>query len=74
MLPQALRRSVFWALLLASLLIPAALKADVYASIRGTVTDPAGAVVPGAKIVATNGATEIVTTTEPPATSVPCGT
>jgi hypothetical protein len=63
MLPQALRRSVFWALLLASLLIPAALKADVYASIRGTVTDPAGAVVPGAKIVATNGATEIVTTT-----------
>ena len=38
-------------------------RADVYGSIRGTVTDPSGAVVPGAKIVALNAATGISTET-----------
>ena len=38
-------------------------RADVYGRIRGTVTDPTGAVVPKAKIVALNTATGVPTET-----------
>lgn len=46
---------IFWLLLG----VDAARADDVYGRIRGTVTDPAGAVVPRAKIVATNTATGV---------------
>jgi hypothetical protein len=38
-------------------------RADVYGRIRGTVTDPSGAVIPKAKVVATNTGTGISTAT-----------
>ena len=38
-------------------------RADVYGKIRGTVTDPSGAVIPKAKVVATNSGTGISTET-----------
>ena len=36
-------------------------RADVYGKIRGIVTDPSGAVIPKAKVVATNTGTGIAT-------------
>jgi hypothetical protein len=52
--------SILSGILTASLFQTTMAKADeLYASIRGTVTDPSGAVVPRAKIVATNTATGI---------------
>lgn len=61
MYPMSLRSSVF-ALLLAFVFGIAATSAygvDVNARIKGTVTDPSGAVVPGASVVATNLATGV---------------
>lgn len=55
-------RYVFlFALAALSLFAADAARADVYGRIRGTVTDPSGAVVPKAKIVALNAATEMST-------------
>ncbi|MGD0964381.1 MAG: carboxypeptidase-like regulatory domain-containing protein [Candidatus Acidiferrales bacterium] len=61
------RQATLWSFLLgiltASLLATSTARADVYARIRGTVTDPTGAVVPRARIIATNTATGIATET-----------
>jgi Carboxypeptidase regulatory-like domain len=57
-----MRRKTFFAtigILWLLLSVDAARADDVYGRIRGTVTDPAGAVVPRAKIVATNTATGV---------------
>jgi hypothetical protein len=43
--------------------IPAALAQTITATVRGTVTDPQGAVMPGARVVATNDSTHVSTST-----------
>src|SRR5579872_4017416 len=45
------------------LVTQSAMADNVYATIRGTVTDPSGAVVPGVKVTATNTATGVSTNT-----------
>jgi hypothetical protein len=51
------------ALVALSLLSVDVARADVYGRIRGTVTDPSGAVIPKAKVIATNTGTGISTPT-----------
>ena len=41
------------------LLVPSSVRAQGTASINGTVTDPSGAVIPGASVTATNEATNL---------------
>src|SRR6267378_8400896 len=57
----------FLAALAVSLLLlsyPSGLRAQGLSGISGTVTDPSGSVVPGAKVSATNAATGVTTETE----------
>ncbi len=49
--------------LLAVLIIPALLAQGPVGTLNGTITDPAGAVVPGATVIATNNATGVETKT-----------
>jgi hypothetical protein len=61
---QAVTCSVLFAILIASLFATTAARADdLYAAVRGRVTDPSRAIVPNAKIVATNSATGITKAT-----------
>jgi hypothetical protein len=53
---------ITWATLLALFCSISVLAQTVTGSIRGTVTDPSGAIIAGAKVVATNAATGVSTT------------
>ncbi len=72
--------ALFLALGLAFVVVPQARAQAQYGTITGTVTDPSGAVVPGAKVVLTNQATSETRTTSTDAsglfsfTTVPRGT
>lgn len=72
--------AVVMALGLAFVVVPRARAQAQYGTITGTVTDPSGAVVPGAKVVLTNAATSETRTTATDAaglfsfTTVPMGT
>ena len=60
---RQITRGLVWFVLLLSLVSPAVAVTST-ATIRGTVTDPAGAVVAGAKVTVVNTATSFVTATE----------
>ncbi|MGC8550043.1 MAG: carboxypeptidase-like regulatory domain-containing protein, partial [Acidobacteriaceae bacterium] len=53
--------TLFAAFAAIALLTPKASAQNVYGTIRGTVTDPSGAVVPGATVVIRNNATNVTT-------------
>jgi len=60
---RAGRSIVLFALVALTLFAANVARADVYGRIRGTVTDPNGAIIPKAKVVAINTGTGITTTT-----------
>jgi hypothetical protein len=57
---QIMKRAILWCLAVAALCVPA-LAQTVTGNISGTITDPTGAVIPQAKVTATNIATNVST-------------